>query len=283
MRKTVLNKNYSISEESLDDSPCGMLLLDRSGCILQLNPALETMLGHTTEQLLGQRLETLSFPALKGLFKGEGLVHLASPGVRRERWLDCKRSRSSGAAQAILFFQDVTEQVRLSEEVEQLRRQVEELTITDELTGLSNQRALNRALSTQVTRSRRYQNPLSLAVLELSEESDPAAELSDGDLLGASRYLRDRLRWVDVIARWDHNHFVIVLPETNARDGAELINKISREFTPQQLPQTVQNQSLTLRFGLAEWQKGDDPRLLMERAAKDLNGKSPSGASMAAT
>jgi len=246
-----LNENYSITEESLNNSPCGMLLLDRSGCILQLNPALETLLGHTTEQLQGQSAETLSFPALKGLFEGEGLVHLASPGVRQERWLDCKISRSPGATHVILFFLDVTEQVRLREEVEQLRRQIEELTITDELTGLSNRRALNRALSTQVTRSRRYQNPLSLAVLELMDESDPAAELSDGDLLAASQYLRDRLRWVDVIARWDHNHFVIVLPETNAHDGTDLIDKISREFTPQQLQQSIQDRALTLHFGLA--------------------------------
>jgi len=115
------------------------------------------------------------------------------------------------------------------------------------------------------------------------DESNPAAELSDGDLLTASQYLRDRLRWVDVIARWDYNHFVIVLPETNAHDGTDLINKISREFTPQELPPSIQDRTLVLRFGLSEWQKGDDPRLLMERAANELNGKSPAGAAMAAT
>ena len=66
-----------------------------------------------------------------------------------------------GSTQIFKFFEEVTEQVKLKQENSALQQQVEELTITDELTGLANPRALNRALSSQVTRSRRYNNPLS--------------------------------------------------------------------------------------------------------------------------
>ena len=118
--------------------------------------------------------------------------------------------------------------MKLKQEVNALHQQVEDLTITDELTGLANPRALNSALNSQVTRSRRYNNPLCLAVMELVDETDPEASLSDDAILATSRHLRDRLRWVDTIARWDHNHFVVILPETNAEHGSDLIGQDQR-------------------------------------------------------
>jgi diguanylate cyclase (GGDEF)-like protein len=162
------------------------------------------------------------------------------------------------------FFQDVTELMQLRQENERLRQQVEELTITDSLTGLANRRALTNSLNAQVTRSRRYQNPLSLVALELVDDSRPAAEIEPETILTASRFLRDRLRWVDVIGRWDHNQFFIILPETEEAHGLELLNNIVSEF-PASNPDMAT--SLHLQFGLAEWQKGCDSRKLMQLAA----------------
>ena len=270
-----LIRSHSMSRSSefeticFQQNPCGVLVMDIQRTVLQLNPALESMLGLPASRLVGKNHETVQPNAYQCLLKGEGLTHLTGTGIEQEKWFLCKEFE--GSTQIFKFFEEVTEQVKLKQENSALQQQVEELTITDELTGLANPRALNRALSSQVTRSRRYNNPLCLAVLELVDESNPEASLSDETILTASRHLRDRLRWVDTIARWDHNHFVVILPETKHEDGNDLIGKISASFTETTLPPVTGNHTLKLRFGLAQWMKGNDSRLLMERAALALN------------
>jgi diguanylate cyclase (GGDEF)-like protein len=271
MRARTLTPNSEFFETSLMSSPCGLLCLDDSGRIQWLNKALEQMLELPAERLLGHTEQTLPYSTHLGLFKGSGLMHLVGPGLSRERWLQCTVPEQDAASPVSKFFQDVTELVQLRSENQRLLQQVEELTITDELTGLANQRALNRALNTQVTRSRRYQNPLSLAIIELLDPSTPTVPLSDPAILATSRFLRDRLRWVDLLARWDHNHFVVILPETVAQDGIDLLADISKAFGQVSIPESDSHHPLTLCFGLAQWQKGDDARLLLDRAAEDLN------------
>jgi diguanylate cyclase (GGDEF)-like protein len=166
-------------------------------------------------------------------------------------------------------FTDVSEEEFLREESIRLKQQVEELTLTDELTGLANERAFHRVLNAQVTRSRRYTNPLSLAVVEIDaelEETETTSEI----ILAVSRYLRDRLRWVDLIARWSDGQFMLILPETNAADARNILTKIKNDFTADLLPDSVNNEAIGLNIGISEWQKGNDGRLLMKRTMDAL-------------
>ncbi|MCB1857446.1 MAG: diguanylate cyclase [Gammaproteobacteria bacterium] len=259
-----------LAETWLNSCPCGALSLDDQGKIQYLNPALEKMLDISAAQLVGLSPSSACPPLPKGLFEASGLLQLTGPEAGRERWLDCSVHPSGPGRAAIHFFVDVTELVTLRRDRLKLQQQVEDLTITDELTGLANQRALNRALSAQVTRSRRYQNPLSLALLEITETNGTQADLSDDTILAASRFLRDRFRWVDVIARWDNNHFVIILPETNHEQAVDLISGISRGFGELELNDLGHHHPLVLRYGIAQWLKGNDTRILMERAAESL-------------
>jgi len=265
-----LTQHTESTKYLFNDCPCGILRLDADGRILEANPALEAMLGLSSSQLAGHDRNSLPYPAFRGLFKGEeGMLHLIGPGVETERWLQCRPG--SGPGPLIHYFTDVTELVRLREQTRQLRTQVEELTVSDSLTGLANQRAFNRALTAQVTRSRRYQNPLSLILVELLDRGRSDGQPSDEGVLATSRYLRDRLRWVDVIARWDHNHFLVILPETDEASAAELIRKIDAEFASGET--ASERPGLLLRFGSSSWRKGDDERKLMDRAAAALNSE----------
>ncbi|MCW8943172.1 MAG: diguanylate cyclase [Sedimenticola sp.] len=256
----------------LQTNPCGVLILDQTGNITWLNPALEAMLALKSDQLVGQNRERFPFTTHRGLFKGSGLMHLFGPGVEQERWLLCtveELNDPDPANHTLKYFQDVTEQVQLREENQRLQKQVEELAITDELTGLANRQSLTRALNAQVARSRRYQNPLSLAVISL-EDSKTSEPLPNEAILSISRYLRDRLRWVDLIARWDHNQFITILPETKLQDGTDLLEKVRAEFADLSWPEQFNPEHLSLQFGLAEWHKGQDARLLLKQAFTNL-------------
>lgn len=250
-------------------APCGVLVMDQERSILQINAALESMLALPAERLVGKSEQNLKPHAYRALLKAEGLLHLAGPEIEQEKWFLCNEHR--GPEQIVRFYLELTEQVRMEQEIKALREQVKDLTITDKLTGLANPRALNRALSAQVTRSRRYNNPLCLAVMELVDADQPEASVSDDAILSTSRHLRDRLRWVDTIARWDHNHFVVILPETNVEQGNDLLEKICNELTDSSAMTDHPSNALHLSFGLVQWQKGNDSRILMERAAEALN------------
>ncbi|WP_260295841.1 GGDEF domain-containing protein [Sedimenticola hydrogenitrophicus] len=261
-----------VTHQALRNTPCGVLIFDQNGTIRWLNPALETLLGLKADQLVGQDREQFPFTTHRGLFKGEGVMHLFGSGVEQERWLLCsveQREDADPEIHTIKYFQDITELVRLQEENQRLKQQVEELAITDELTGLANRQSLTRTLNAQVARSRRYQNPLSLAVIQLFDSRDQAP-IPDEIILEVSRYLRDRLRWVDLIARWDHSQFIIILPETSLSHGGDLMDKILGDFSQLSLPAQFAGNTLALRFGLAEWHKGQDARLLMKQALTNL-------------
>ncbi len=157
----------------------------------------------------------------------------------------------------------------LREENRLLRQQVDELSITDRLTGTANYRALMRALETQVTRSRRYHNPLSIVVVEVGMDGLDI-EPDDEVILAVSRFLSESLRWVDLIARWEKRQFVLVLPETSIEDGQCLLQKIRQGFSDSALSTQFSRGHVLLYVGLAEWQKGDDVRLLLQRATETL-------------
>jgi diguanylate cyclase (GGDEF)-like protein len=171
---------------------------------------------------------------------------------------------------------DVTAQEELAEENARLRQQVEDLKLTDELTGLPNKRAISQALDLHISRSRRYQNPLSavLVYVDLQTLTKVQPLSTEPAVLSVSRFLRDRLRWVDQIARWEENVFLLVLPETTEADARGLLEKISSEQAGMVLPGSFGDMRPRLTFGLACWKKGDDMRTLLRQALTDLQHNS---------
>ena len=262
-----MTTNSDLADLCLDTNPCGIILLDSSAQIQYINPALVAMIGVEAEQLIGQKVETID-SGLHALLQDEGKIRHFSNG--NERWLHC-HSEDCEKSGSIRYYLDITELVQLREENSRLRQQIEELAITDDLTGLANLRAFTRTLESHITRSRRYQNPLSLVIIEFLDPAAPGETLPDELILCTSHYLRDRLRWVDLIARWDQNQFIIALPETRLADCKELVSKIRQGFFEIPLPEAHKDRLLTLHFGLAEWQKGFDSRRLIKCVTQSLS------------
>jgi diguanylate cyclase (GGDEF)-like protein len=256
-----------IDQDLLEEIPLGLLLLDRDHQIRWANRTLAEMLGSDPGALAGRRLADLDEPARQLLASEPQLFHDAN----RQRWMR-RQARQTGDGERLLVLSDVSEQERLAEENARLRQQVEDLRLTDELTGMPNKRAISQALELHVSRSRRYQNPLSVVLVhvDLNPLSGVKPLSNDPVVLGVSRFLRDRLRWVDQIARWEEHIFLLVLPETTETDARVLLEKIGNEQEGMALPETYGQLRPRLTFGLACWQKGDDVRTLLRTALNDL-------------
>jgi len=240
--------------------------LSDEGRISWVNDTLCRMLSCEASALLGQRIDQLPGPA-QLMLATEPRIHAVDGDLhwlRRERYSD-------DSGQQLVVLSDISSQEQLASENARLRQQVEDLKLTDDLTGLPNKRAISQALDLHISRSRRYQNPLSV-VLVFADlvEPDGVQPLSNEPLLLAiARFLRDRLRWVDQIGRWDDKVFLLVLPETTAEDARRLLDKIASEQHTLLLPDSPETRP-QLSFGLACWQKGDDRRTLLRSALRDL-------------
>lgn len=255
-----------------NDVPFAMLATDHNGRIRWANRALETCVGLPASQLLGHTRDSLPAPAYKVLLDSDQLIHLQGPGAP-DRWLShslCVSRDVQGEALQLHCYQDVTEQRRLTHDIRQLNEALAELQLTDELTGLPNERALSQAINQQVSRSRRYSNPLSVLLVHLAPSVGGAHD--DATLQALARLLRDRLRWVDQLGRWREDTFLAVLPETGEDELQALLDKIQSS-----LSETVEANAkhplaqVSLDYGQAVWQKGDDARTLLRRASHGID------------
>lgn len=252
--------------------PTGMLVIDDEIRIRWVNPALEAMLNLDREELLGKQRGGLP-QGLHALFDETDILHLSLNGDG-ERWLHREVKQVADGANPPLrlhFYQDISPQVLAQRENEQLRRQVEDLTITDALTGMANRKATLQALEVQVTRSRRYGNPLTLGAMRLSHPDLPDVALPDASILALAHCLRERLRWADIIGRYEDELFLMLMPETSVEDATRLLEQIVQDcHEGAALANLGENPLPQLAIGVAAWEKGDDPRRLIERTLDTL-------------
>ena len=111
-----------------------------------------------------------------------------------------------------------------------LFKKMEELSVTDDLTGLHNVRYLNGFLYRELKRSWRYRLPLSLVFLDM----DGFKTVNDrfGHLAGSQALteigllLRRTVREIDMVARYGGDEFVIILPQTDPAGALVIAERI---------------------------------------------------------
>ncbi len=259
-------------------SPLGMLLVDETGLARWMNNLLAEMLGGQTAQILGRRIDEVPEP-LQSLLIENSTIHLPGGEGHEELWLLTSTRPLGENAGFMQFFTDVSAIQELIQERDRLVDELEEHILVDKESGMPNHRALCQSLESQVSRSRRYHNPLTIIILRLNNLDDYVSATQNknpASLFISLRYmLNDQLRWADIIGRLDENELLMVLPETHASDAVMLAQKVSRRIETLDLPEletsdSMKNFQLNTDFGVAEWRKGDDLGLLMTRARTQL-------------
>jgi diguanylate cyclase (GGDEF)-like protein len=111
-------------------------------------------------------------------------------------------------------------------------KRAEALSVTDDLTGLSNSRYLNLVLRRETKRASRSGRPLSLLFIDLDGFkciNDSHGHLSGSRaLVEAAAVVRSSARETDVVARFGGDEFSVVLPDTGG-EGAFAVGERVRE------------------------------------------------------
>ncbi len=112
----------------------------------------------------------------------------------------------------------------------QLYFEVQQLTITDPLTGLNNQKSFINQAVRELERTWRYKRPLSIISIVIDDirsiNERFGRESGDRILQSIGRITTESLRRVDVIGRYNGNNIVILLPETEAENAREVAERL---------------------------------------------------------
>jgi diguanylate cyclase (GGDEF)-like protein len=113
--------------------------------------------------------------------------------------------------------------------------QIQQLTITDDTTGLYNVRHLYEVLGRELDRCIRTKVPVSLAFLDLDRfklVNDLHGHLVGSELLSlAGKRLQEISRKKDICFRYGGDEFVVLMPETAAADAHQIALELHRELT----------------------------------------------------
>jgi diguanylate cyclase (GGDEF)-like protein len=111
---------------------------------------------------------------------------------------------------------------------------IQQLTITDDTTGLYNVRHLYEILALELDKSQRKDQPLSLAFIDLDRfklVNDAHGHLIGSELLAqVGQRLKELSRKQDWCFRYGGDEFVILLPNTGAPLALELIHNLHRRL-----------------------------------------------------
>jgi diguanylate cyclase (GGDEF)-like protein len=112
---------------------------------------------------------------------------------------------------------------------------IQQLTITDDTTGLHNVRHLYDVLDRELRRSKKSHAPVSLAFLDLDRfklVNDAHGHLVGSELLALTgQRLQELSRKQDVCFRYGGDEFVILMPDTDAETALELTKILHRVLT----------------------------------------------------
>jgi diguanylate cyclase (GGDEF)-like protein len=107
---------------------------------------------------------------------------------------------------------------------------IQQLTITDDTTGLFNVRHLYNVLGRELERCSRLMQPLSLAFIDLDQfklVNDAHGHLVGSELLATTgRRLQELSRKQDWCFRYGGDEFVILMPNTSAEDALALASAL---------------------------------------------------------
>ena len=107
---------------------------------------------------------------------------------------------------------------------------LQDISLTDALTGLRNRRALDQELMTRFATARRYHRPLSVAVVDVDRfkhfNESFGHQSGDKVLREVASLLRRGTRATDVVGRLGGEEFCVLLPETGLFEAAQVGEKI---------------------------------------------------------
>ncbi len=141
-------------------------------------------------------------------------------------------------------------------EAERLKRQFEELSVTDELTKLHNRRFFFTQAEAALSNCIRHQQPYCVMLLDIDffKKINDTYGHAAGDmtLVGLAKALQQRLRGGDLLARFGGEEFVLALPMTPLEGAKTVADRIREHVNKLEWTSEEHSFRITVSIGIAE-------------------------------
>jgi diguanylate cyclase (GGDEF)-like protein/PAS domain S-box-containing protein len=209
-------------------------IIDPQGAFIQTNGAWRDILGWGTEELAGRRIDDFVHPEEREYLSQKKQRLVEEGGIIS---LDIRVKDSGGAYRWIswrghfneerqLFYasgRDIQDRVEMEEEIRRI-------SVTDALTGVYNRMKFDEEIERELTRSIRYDVPLTLIMFDIDHFKDVNDTYghSRGDtvLRELVQLVREQLRDSDGLFRWGGEEFSIICPHTEAADARNIAERV---------------------------------------------------------
>ena len=169
------------------------------------------------------------------------------------------------------------EQSRLQDMTERLSARsdnMEQVALTDGLTGLQNRRYFDDALAQYLDEFKRIQKPVGLIVLDLDHfkmvNDTHGHDVGDEVLRQVAQCLKNFTRFHDIAARLGGEEFAVVAPNMDGDSLTKFAERIRRAVADLVIVSGNVHLKVTTSVGLTIWDGSEDPDSFYRRADRML-------------
>ena len=284
-----LQQTNAYLENLINYANAPIIVWDPQFRITRFNHAFELLTGLSEAEVIGQSLKILfpldlvddSMALIRKTLTGERLdiveikIKHRDESIRTVLWNSATLFKPDGQTPiaTIAQGQNITERKRAEEALKDSEKRFRELSIIDELTSLYNSRHFYFQLKIEIERSTRYEQPLTLLLLDLDnfKSLNDAYGHLEGDrvLRRLGQVIKKCLRETDIAYRYGGEEFTILLPMTTSVEGVVTAERIRTEFKKETfLPVPDQEVHLTLSIGLSQYKPPEDTKAFVQRVDK---------------
>lgn len=230
------------------EGPDGVLLLSEDGKVLFANAAATQAFEKSADELIGLQLNiALDGPAIQEI------------SLENHRVMEIHKAPvlQFGEHAYLIMLRDVTDRLRLMSELALAKQKLEELSVTDPLTGVLNRRGMETELMQSVRASSRTNGRVAAILIDCdnfkSINERFGYRVGDATLQLVTQTVQSTLRSGDHLSRIGGDEFLVILPDATVAEAFYVANKIRDAMMSKCLPiaQSEQKEAVTVSLGVA--------------------------------
>lgn len=269
-----------------NSSPVGVYVI-QDGWIRFANPKFREYAGLSEREIKGLKVMDLVHPddrefvrenavkMLKGQRSAPYEYRLNTRGGETRWIMETVIPITYGGEKAVLGNAlDFTARRNAEEALRESEQKYMELSITDDLTKLFNSRHFFIQLKSELKRTSRYGNILSLILMDMDnfKKYNDCHGHIEGDkiLVRLAQVIRKCIRMTDTVCRYGGDEFIIILPETPGPEAVRVAERVRKDFLAQWSLAADRRVKVTLSIGIAEYVINEEMMDFIKRADANM-------------
>ncbi|MFT5659991.1 MAG: diguanylate cyclase (GGDEF)-like protein/PAS domain S-box-containing protein [Sulfurimonas sp.] len=244
-------KEIQLQNRIFDKNICSSIT-DKNGKITHVSEAFCTLTGYSKEELIHQThsifrdattpneiYKDLWFSILSGhTWKGE------MQNVKKDKtiyWINLIITPIVNEDDSLTSFEAIVQDITLKKVLEEFNHKLEkevkkqtyileQLAMTDKLTGLYNRLKIDEDLASNYTNFRKFNENFSVIIIDIDHFKDVndtyGHQVGDIILQEVTKEIKNSIRLTDTLGRWGGEEFMVICPLTDKEKAYEVAHKI---------------------------------------------------------